>query len=251
MMRKIVIAVGAVVVLFAGALWYLASSVDGIVKEVIEESGSAATGTEVSVSGVRIHLREARGSIDGLRIANPTGFSGDAISFRSITIAIDPASIAGRDPIVVTEVRVQEPHVNLVLGNGGSNLQALLDNIRRGGGTKPPSSSSGGKVDAEEIRIRIDSLDIGKAQLSADLSKVGGKSYQATLPVIQRSGLGGHRGATATEIAETIARAFVQETLAAAARHETQHAVDKLIDKNLKGDAGAAAKGILGNLLGP
>ena len=93
MFRKLAIAAVVVLLLIAGGLYYFLSSLNELVASAIESSGSEVTGTRVSVSGVDISLREGRGSIRGLRIANPAGFSGDAVSFSDITIVIDTFSM--------------------------------------------------------------------------------------------------------------------------------------------------------------
>ena len=79
MSRNLVVGVVIVLVAVGAAIYYFVSSVDEIVARAIESNGSAVTGTTVSGSGVRISLRDAKGSIRGLRIANPDGFSGDAV----------------------------------------------------------------------------------------------------------------------------------------------------------------------------
>lgn len=256
MLQKILISGVALLVVVGGAVFYLASSLDGIVENIIETKGSAATGTAVRVSGVHISLRDARASIDRLTVANPDGFPGDLISFGSITVSIDPASLVAREPIVLTEVRVDDPQVNLVVGTGGrTNLQALQQKLKRsgGGGGGGGSDDSGGAVAKSTrtpIRIRIDRLEIGQAALSADLAAVGGKNYETKIAAVQRRNLGGAAGASPGRIAEIIAQAIVQETASAVARSEAKNELGKLIDKNLKGGAAEAARGLLGGLLG-
>lgn len=242
--RILGLVVGLVVV--AAGIYYFFASVDGIVARAIETNGSAVTGTSVSVSGVRISLRDAKGSIRGLRIGNPEGFSGDAVSFRDITIAIDPASLISRAPIVLTQVRVQDPEVNLVLdANGRSNLQVIERNVNRSGG------GSAGSAGGPPTRIGIRRLEIAGAKLRADVSAVGGKNYESTLSAVNRSNIGGSSGATPGQVAKVILAAFVEETVAAVARSEAQHQLDKLIDNKLGGGAvGDAAKGIVDGLLG-
>ena len=242
------IAVGVVVVLVAvgAAIYYFVYSLDEIVARAIEKNGSAVTGTPVSVSGVSISLRDAKGSIRGLRIGNPKGFSGEAVSLRHITIAIDPASLVSRDPIVLTLIRVQDPSVNLILdSNGRSNLQALQANANRSSG------SSGTASEGPPMRIGIRKLEIAGTKLSADVSAIGAKNYDTTLAAVNRSDIGGRSGATPSEIANVIVNAFVSEMVSAVARSEAQHRIDALIDKKLgTGGAGAAAKSIVDGLLG-
>ena len=246
MSRNLVVGVVIVLVAVGAAIYYFVSSVDEIVARAIESNGSAVTGTTVSVSGVRISLRDAKGSIRGLRIANPDGFSGDAVSFRDITIGIDPASLISRDPILLTEIRVQDPRVNLILdANGRSNLEALEQNVNRSSGTS--AETAGGPP----MPIGIRRLEIAGAKLSADVSAVGGKNYETTLSAVNRSNIGGRSGATPSQIAKVIVGAFVKETVAAVARSEAQHQLGKLIDKKLgDGALGDAAKGLVDGLLG-
>jgi uncharacterized protein involved in outer membrane biogenesis len=254
MSRKVLISGVAVLLIVGGAVVYLASSLDGIVKSIIEKSGSEATGTAVRVSGVRISLRDARASIEGLTVANPEGFPGNVISFGEIKVAIDPASLVSREPVVLTEIRVGDPKVTLIVARGGrTNLQALQQNLNRGGrgGRDGGAASAGGaKSSGTPIRIRIDRFEIGQAVLAADLSGVGGKDYETKIPAVRRSNIGGAAGASPGRIAEVIAQAIVEETAAAVARSEATPHLDKLIDKNLKGGAAKAARGILGGLLG-
>lgn len=247
MFRRVLITGAVLLIVVGAAVFYLASSLDGIVGSIIEKSGSAATGTAVRVSGLHISLRDARASIDELTVANPDGFGGNAIAFGAITVAIDPASLVSRKPIVLTEVRVGDPKVNVVVGKGGrTNLQALEQKLGQGGGSGGGAAKSSGTP----IRIRIDRLAIGQASLSADLSAVDGKNYETKIAAVQRRDLGGAGGASPGQIAEIIAQAIVEETATAVARSEAKHQLDKLIDKNLKGDTAEAARGVLGGLFG-
>lgn len=87
-MRRILVAAGLILVLAGvAALVFLGSNLNGLVAKLIEEQGSAVTGSAVSVSGVDISRREARGTIDGLRIASPAGFGGEpAFALGNITL---------------------------------------------------------------------------------------------------------------------------------------------------------------------
>lgn len=247
-MRKFGMFLVVLVLLVGGGLYYLANSLDGIVANLIEESGSRALGTTVRVSDVKISLKEAKGSIAGLTVANPKGFSGEAISFQDIVIGIDPASILSRDPIVITEVTVKSPSVKLILAaNGSTNIQALLANIS-GSSSKSSSASTSGSSGG--LRVRINRLEIAGASLGADLSAVGGKDFSAKVPALQQSNVGGGAGAAPEVLAQEIAQTYVSKVGTAVAKAEAEKQIGKLVDKHLGGEAGAAAKGILGNILG-
>ena len=65
----LVVALGA-----GGALYYVYSNLNEIVRTAIEEYGSEVLGTSVTVEDVSLSLTEGRGQITGFRIAEPRGF---------------------------------------------------------------------------------------------------------------------------------------------------------------------------------
>ena len=99
MKRTLLLSGAAVVIVLLGALWLLYSSLDFVVKEAIEKYGSQATGTSVRVASVSISLTSGRGTLRGVRIANPPGFSsGDAFAFGEVTLEIDVGTVTD-DPV--------------------------------------------------------------------------------------------------------------------------------------------------------
>ena len=169
-----------------------------------------------------------------------SGFSGEAISFQDIVIRIDPASILSREPIVITEVTVRSPSVNLVLGaNGSTNIQALLaDDSGSSSKPSPSTDTSGGS----SSRLRINRLEIADTSLAADLSAVGGKNFSTTIPALRQSNVGGGSGAAPYALATTIAKVYVSKVGESVALAEAEKQVNKLVDKHLGGDAGKAAR---------
>ena len=91
MKKKIAAGVIAIIVIaIAFAVFYLLSNLNSLVAEAIEIHGGNVTDTSVGVSGVDISIREGRGSIKGLTVANPDGFKkGNAFSLGDITVDID------------------------------------------------------------------------------------------------------------------------------------------------------------------
>jgi len=81
------------------------------VKAAIERFGSDITGTKVTVGSVDISLKSGLGTIRGVRVDNPEGFSSDdAFELGEITVDLDVASL-NRDPIVIEEIRILAPAV--------------------------------------------------------------------------------------------------------------------------------------------
>src|SRR5688572_25776439 len=99
--------VGALVVV--GVALYLWSSLDGYIARTIEREGTAMTGTSVRVASVDVSLRDGRGVVRSLVVANPKEFSSvHALDFGSIALTLDLKSLA-QDVIVVQELRIEKP----------------------------------------------------------------------------------------------------------------------------------------------
>jgi hypothetical protein len=252
-LKTVVLGVAAVVlVVGAFGVYYLVVSLDEIVRTAIEDYGSEIMGTSVQVSSASLQLREGKGAIRGLRVANPDGFpSGDSVSFGEIALDIDVGSLTSRDPIVITLIDVAEPSVSLVTdAQGRTNLQAIQDNTARysGGG----GGGGGAAAESEEppTRLAIRKFAVEGGMLAADLTAVGGKRVEAKLPALRLSDLGGDQGGTPGEIGAAVAGAFVTNTLTAVARSQIDDQLDRLIDDKLGGSAGQAAKDVVKGLLG-
>lgn len=246
-MKKI-LAIGALIVVIAvaGALFFLYSNLDSLVKSAIERYGSEILGTSVRVSSVRIALTDGKGTIRGLRVANPEGFSSaDAFRLGEITLQIEPQSVT-RSPIVVPQVRIVGAESLFELGKGGSsNIDALLDNVKsyEGEGSKGGASEGGESASGsgEPPRIAIGSFVFEEAALTANLEAIGQQEVKTKLPAVRLQNIGGSRGATPDEITVKITTAFLASVTKAVSRSKAQ----ELIDEKLGGSTGEAAKKLL------
>ena len=92
-------AAGVLLILLALFLWFVYASLDSIVQTALETHGSRLTGTRVVVEDVDISPQSGEGTLRGLRIENPVGFSGsDAIRFGEVTLRIDVSTLV-QDPL--------------------------------------------------------------------------------------------------------------------------------------------------------
>lgn len=146
--KTIGLAVGLVLVLaVGGALYYFLRNLDSLVADAIERYGSEATGTAVTVDSVSIELREGKGSVRGLKVANPPGFDEPyAITWNEVSIDIDTGSIRSAPPYVVDAVRIDAPEVVFAVnGQGRVNLRELQQRIASStitSGRSAPASDS-------------------------------------------------------------------------------------------------------------
>lgn len=242
-MRRVAVAVTVVLVVLAGVLWYVASRLDGIVERAIERHGSAVAGSAVRVASVSLDLDEARGTVRGLRVANPEGFSSaSAIEVGEVRLQIDPASLTG-GPVRLREVRLVEPRVRYELdAMGRSNIDVLRDHAGR---TSPERA----EPDGDPARLAIETFTLERGVVASDARALGGEERSAPLPPLRLRHVGGRNGAPPAEVARTLLVALAQEVAATVARHRLRTYLEEQIDEHLEG-LSDAAKDVLRGILG-
>ena len=234
-MKKLGI-VAIVIALIAGAVMYIGANLDGIVKGLIEEHGSAATQTPVRVAGVSIELSEANAGISRLTVGNPEGFSGNAIEMEAFTIALDAESLTS-DVIVIEDILVQGARLNIIQNQVGNNLQQLLRNLDSGGSDASSDDEGAGK----KIIINRFTLDGASASLSApDFTE----DREVSLSTITLRNIGtAEGGATGAEIARQVLEPVFEEALESAA----VQALREKVDDALEDAADAVLRGVFGS----
>lgn len=209
-MKKILIGVVVVLVVIGGAGVYVFLNAGGIIKQIVEEVGSEATKTKVSLSKVDLSIQSGEAALNGFQMGNPSGFkSPKAMSFGIVSVKIDPASVT-QDVILVKEVVIAQPEITYEFASGGgSNFDAIQKNVDAyakemgaggGGGTNKNSAEAKGgkKVIIEHLYMRN-----GKIGVSADFLQ--GKELNADLPTIHLKDIGKKsNGATAAEVADQL-----------------------------------------------
>lgn len=249
--KKLILSSAAVIVVAVlAAVLYLSSNLDSLIKSAIEKYGSQITGAAITVSGVDISPSTGAGTIRGLRVGNPPGFSGaPAFELDQISVRINVASLTG-SPVVIEEILIAGTRVNVVTNSsGGTNIEAINRNANShsGGSTadSKPAETPEPADSSPAPLLRIAKFTFEQGAVSADLSQAGGKQYNTELPELRLNNLGGTAGATPTEIGKEITDAVTD----AVSRVVARRGVDELIDRNLDGREAEAAKGLLKGLL--
>jgi uncharacterized protein involved in outer membrane biogenesis len=237
--KKIVIIAAVVVVLIVVVSYFLLSNLNSIVAAAIEKKGSEVTQTDVSVSGVEIALRDGRGSIKGLRIANPDKFQAPyAFSLEGITLDIDIKSLS-EDPVVIEEIRIQTPIVIAEIAKtGASNIEELRKRVQA---YTAGSSGESGESDGPAKRIRIEQFIFEKGSIEVDASALGIEKRAVALPEIRLSNVGGADGAPSGEIAKILLAALAGKAASEVAGSE----LNRLIEEKLDGSITDKAKKLL------
>jgi hypothetical protein len=246
MLKKLGIGIVVIVLIAVGVGWYLFSNLDSFVKSAIEKYGSEATQASVSVSSVKIALSTGEGSISGLKVGNPKGFSSaTALGLESISVKIDTGTIRGNGPIVIKDIEVNQPHVTYEQGAGGNNLQAIQKNAMAYAGTGHSDSGPARK----EI---IDNLYVRDGQVTISAPALQGKQLTVPLPTIHLTNIGKNSGgATPAEIASQVMAAVSSEAAKVgtnALAQQVESAVTGAVQGGASGagDIGGQLKGLFG-----
>ena len=229
--KIIVIAIVVIVVGAAVGAYYLLSNLNSIVAAAIEKHGSEVTQARVGVSGVDISLREGRGSIKGLSVSNPEGFSAhDAFSLEDITIDIDLGSVR-KEPIVIDEIRIQAPVIHAEVNErGATNIDALR---KRVGEHTSSSGGSGGGESGEQKRIRIKKFVFEKGSIAVDATALGVEKKTLALPAIHMNDIGGPNGAMPDEIAKVVLTRVAKDVSSEIAASEVNRLIEDQLDEGI------------------
>jgi hypothetical protein len=250
-MRRVLVwvtgAVGVLLILLALFLYVVHASFDSMVQGALETHGSRLAGARVVVDDVDISPQSGEGRLRGLRIENPPGFSrADAIRFGEVMLRIDVSTLL-QDPLVIDEVRIHAPYANVELKPPGkSNIDVIRANLERAapGARRAQAGAEAAPAPPSPVRrILIRKFSFEDGSVAADARAVGGKQYDATLPALRLSDVGGPQGAPGDEVGQTVLVAFTR----AVARSAARQGLGKLLEDEL-GRAGETAKGLLDRL---
>ena len=241
------------VILGIAAVVAIGLSLDSAIKRGVEYYGPQVTKVDVKLAGVSLSIFSGSGSIKGLIIGNPEGYtSPHAISVGSSSVKIVPGSVLS-DKVVVKSIRVEAPEVTLEVGPGGSNLQRIQANLSSGASkptpTEPPVEKKPGK------KLQVDEVVVTGGKVTLAASMLGGKLSEAPLPEIRLTDLGGGpEGITASDLGARVLAAVMDgaikvsgDALAKAGQEAIDNAAkgaSNAVNKAASDAADKAAKGI-------
>lgn len=204
-MKKIIIFTVLILAIGVGAFWFLTSDkLNALIAEQIEVQGKTFTEQLVTVEKVDMQLFSGAGTINGLILNNPSGYTTTPLfALNEITLDINIESLAGvRDgkPILIDAIIIDKPEALVEFNeNGGSNIQVILDAINK---NIPKSSASNGTSTdpTNSPKIRVKKFVLAGVALRVDLTKLGNTTHKKTLPDINLANIGGEEGLPANEL---------------------------------------------------
>ncbi|KZY37836.1 MULTISPECIES: hypothetical protein [unclassified Oleiphilus] len=253
-MKKILLPLLIIILIAVAGVAYLAGSLNDIVKEQVETHGSKALQSAVVVEGVDIRLMDGFGELSDFSVANPNGFTPtSALGFGIVRLDIGTENITEM-PIVIGEVLVDSLSALYELNaQGKGNLNVLLEQITSQASADSGKSGSADKTKEEsgadsDVRIVIKKLTIKDTQLALDLSALGQKKYDETLPTFAVSNVGGSAGLPPKELAQAMGKQILDKLIKEAKAKQTEKlkakAKEKLMEK-LEEKGGDKLKGLM------
>lgn len=187
-MKKVLLGTSLLLVLLAaGAVFYIYSNLDRLVKETIETAGSEALGTRVSVASVSLELTDGRATIRGFAIANPEGFSdNDLFSVAEAGIALDLLNLS-QQHIGIESIVARNPRVYFESQGRESNIDALRAKLASEEATDAEEPDAQGtplqlsiaRVDIEQIEAVL-VTDLLQEPLEVQLADIHLEELQGT-----------------------------------------------------------------------
>ena len=152
-MKKVIIGLVVIVMLVGGGAYLVFSNLDAIVKSAIETAGSRALGTQVQVGSVSLDLLQGNASIYDFSIANPQGFTDEAMaSFAELSVSLDVQNLSA-DNIHIFSIVTRNPHVYYESRNGTTNVDTISSRLSSNEEAIAAEETSG-----EQPRLVLDSI---------------------------------------------------------------------------------------------
>jgi hypothetical protein len=191
-MKKLLIIAGILVVLAVAAFFAVEVFLGHAVTAGVNSFGPKVTQTKVTLASARISPLSGSGTLAGLVVGNPKGWSeGNICSLGKIHINVAPFSVLG-DRVLIEEIDIDAPEFNYETKLVASNVGDLLKNIEATlGGGKGSAAAAPQTKDGKPIKLEVKKFKLtnGKVRLG-----VGGAGATLPMPPITLTDLGTQEG---------------------------------------------------------
>jgi hypothetical protein len=258
MKKKILIALGVVLVLAVVAVVVVILFLGNIIKTGMETVGPKITQTSLKVDSVSVSLLGGSAGVKGLVLGNPEGYqSAQAIRVGTIAVSVAPSSLLA-NKIVIRSVEVRAAEITFE-GNpfGANNLKKIMDNVNAMAGAPATNAPVTGATQKPAKKLEVDDFLITGAKVHVSLlTGLTAKEMTLPLPDIHLTNLGQDSGGiTPAELTREVLGQVTTATLkavgdavsdlgkgAADAAKSTGKVVDEGVNKISKGIGGLFGK---------
>ena len=177
----------------------------------VETVGPKLTDAPVTIEGAELSVTAGSGSLNGLVVGNPEGFSSEhALSFSNLRLDLVPSSLLS-DKIVIEELIIDGPEVVYEAKLGSTNIGEILNNVQGYLGTDPAAQEQG---EGKRFEVRRVSIVNGKVRVIAP--QLAGQGLEVPLPPIEITDIGtSEEGATLSNVVARVLASINAETVAA------------------------------------
>jgi len=131
-----------ILLVVAGAVFWVMTSYETIIKNVVHKYGSQVVGTDVSLEGFNISLLDGEASVKEITVANPKGYkTPNFISLGGIAVKVDTNSVLS-DTIVIDSIVVDKPFLSYeIISLTQNNVKEIQANIAKNTATAEKSEA--------------------------------------------------------------------------------------------------------------
>ncbi|MDB4473779.1 AsmA family protein [Opitutaceae bacterium] len=239
---KLLVSVGVLAAVAVVAVVIVSKTLDSAVTKGVNTFAPQITGTTVTLESASISPLSGSGSLSGLVIGNPEGWSDNNLaSLGHIHLDVAPMSLLG-DTIVIEDMVIEAPEFRYETKLVASNVKDLLKNIEKIAGA---GSEDEAQEDSPEQRIAIKRFILrnGKVSIGA-----GDAAVTVPLPDLELNDLGSpDNGLTPTQLSVAVSKEIVGDIIGAAVKGLTTMGGTSGASA-LEGvkDVGGAIKGLFG-----
>ncbi len=214
-MKRVLIILGIVAIVLLITSLVVSNLGGTAVRHGVELIAPKITGTSVTLSGAGLSPFTGGGSLQDLKIGNPQGYSAqNIIEIGEASLRLNPLSLV-RQPIHIHRMTLREAFINYERKLLTSNLDTLLDNIKKNLGGEKTSSKEDKSADSSEMKFIIDEIVITGATIRVSTAGIGGT---LPLPDMTLNDLGKDQGGiTMGQLTGEIIAAISRKSLSAIA----------------------------------
>ena len=163
-MKKILIGLVVLIAIIAVAATYFVGQMDDLIADAIQTEGTAALGVAVTVDSVETKLADGTATVNGLKVANPSGYKNPhALIIKTFTAGVDYKNE------VIKNISINQSTINAELIGTDSNFQAILDGM--------PEDEVTAEDESDDLELTIQLLELRQAVVNIDSDKLGQQSF--------------------------------------------------------------------------
>ena len=213
-MKKLLAALGCMVVVLVTLIALAVFNLDLLVKIAANRFTSRVTKTEMKLDDARISLRSGELTLKGLVVGNPEGFQAPhGVKVKSIFANLDEKTLF-KDTIVLDLLEVVGPELTYEKGAGTDNFKTIMNNVKASVQREKTARKETGQEEGQGKEVVIRDLIVRDGTVRLFMPTPTGQSMTASFSELHLRDLG-KGGASASEIVAQILAALNSRIISA------------------------------------